>query len=208
MRPLFGIVFILFLSACTAFNGSLFTGLPPATDIAMGAGAVGLMYGDDIANMSEEDISLKNATPPRAKSAVTRVANGIRDNVHATGKHLKDWWMYKPEELPPNVIPDSYCYRAQGDVLCYRAPVAGWEHRLVGYQGTFAAAPPPVVTRPLPAQSAAGQKTPASRVAASQPVFSELPPEPKAEPKINVEEPEATENVHENVTDPALAPQL
>jgi hypothetical protein len=41
----------------------------------------------------------------------------------------------------PEITPDkhyksesSFCYKVQTDILCYDAPRAGWEDRLVGYQ--------------------------------------------------------------------------
>jgi hypothetical protein len=207
VRPLFGIVLILSLSACSG----IFAGVPPASDLAMGAGALGLMYSDDIANASADDISLKDAVPPQAKSTTTRIADGIRDNVHATGRHLKDWWNYDPNAhvATRQPVPNSYCYRAQTDVTCYRAPMPGWENRLVGYQGTFAEAPQPVMMQPLPAKSVDTNMLPATRVAKAQPVFVEMPPEVKQEPKDPTQLLEADpQNAHETIADPTLSPQL
>lgn len=147
-----------------------------------------------------------NPVPPRADATANRVANNIRDNIKATADHVEEWWNYEPEVKYPNPVPNTYCYRSYGDVLCYRAPMPGWEHRLVGYQGTYADAPPPPMMEPLPGKS--GEKMlPANRVAAAQPVFLEMPEEIKEEKKIEDLAEPAPENLRE-VSDPALAPQL
>jgi hypothetical protein len=207
VRLLFSLALILGLTGC-----GVFAGLPPATDMAMGAGAVGLMYSDDIVDAAKnpEDDSTKNVVPPQAKSTTTRVANQIRDNVHATARHLKNWWTYDPNAQVANkTVPDSYCYRAQGDVLCYRAPMPGWENRLIGYQGTFAKAPSPVMMEPLPGQSVDAAMLPANRVASAKPVFTAMPEEIKEEPKNPEELLEADpQNAHETIADPTLSPQL
>jgi hypothetical protein len=206
VRLAFSLAIIALLSACAAFSG-----VPPASDMLMGAGAVGLMYGDDIANMKKEDVTLKNATPPQAKSTTTRVATQIRDNVHATGKHLKDWWFYDPAaHVEAKTVPNSYCYKTQGDVLCYRAPMPGWENRLVGYQGTYAEAPPPVMMQPLPTKTVDARMLPENRIANAKPVFTSLPPEVKEEP---AKDPAALletdpQDVHETIADPTVSPQL
>lgn len=149
-----------------------------------------------------------NAIPPKVENFGMRVANLARDNVQATLRHFKNWWDEGSREYgPPQPVPATYCYRAQGDVLCYGEPMPGWEHRLVGYQGTNASAPPPVVTKLLPLPSADERSTAAGRVAAAAPVFNEMPTETKEEPKSDVE-PQAPENVHETITDPTLSPQL
>lgn len=145
--------------------------------------------------------------PPRVESTALRVAGIVRDNVKVTARKVKDWWTYEPDARPPRSVPDSYCYRTQGDVLCYRSPMPGWEHRLVGYQGTFAEPPPPPIMQPLPTAVVDESKLPANRVANAQPVFVEMPLEAKEEPKT-AEDLQAPENVRETIEDPALAPQL
>lgn len=126
-----------------------------------------------------EDFVPDNAIPPKVENTAGRVANLVRDNVQASLRHFKNWWDEGAVTYgPPKVVPSTYCYRAQGDALCYGQPVPGWEHRLIGYQGTDAA-----------------------------PVFIEMPPETKEAPKADIP-PEAPENVHETITDPTLSPQL
>lgn len=205
MRLLFSFALLFPLAAC---------GLPtPEAYIVGGAVATGIVYQDEIkAGLSDskgEEVSISDAVPPQAKSTAGRVANHFRDNVKATGRHIRDWWNYDPKPGHPQSVPDSYCYRAQGDVLCYRAPMPGWEHRLVGYQGTFAKAPPPVVMEPLPGKSVDTTMLPATRVANAKPVFNELPPETKEPPKDPAELLEADpQDVHETIADPTLSPQL
>src|SRR5690606_10093232 len=134
-------------------------------------------------------------------------ANIVRDNIKVTNKKIVDWWTYEPEVKPPHAIASSYCYKAQSDVMCYRQPMPGWEHRLIGYQGTFAEAPPPALMQPLPSASVDKSKLPENRIANATPVFDEIPEEIKLEPE-NPEDMQAPENVRENIENPALAPQL
>lgn len=155
-----------------------------------------------------EDFVPDNAIPPKVENTAGRVANLVRDNVQASLRHFKNWWDEGAVTYgPPKVVPSTYCYRAQGDALCYGQPVPGWEHRLIGYQGTDAAPPPPVVTERLPSQAADNRSTAAARISVAAPVFIEMPPETKEAPKADIP-PEAPENVHETITDPTLSPQL
>jgi hypothetical protein len=198
---------LLLLSACGLPGGMA------VSDVAMGAGAAGLMYHNEINDSVEhpDEVTVDSTIPPQAKATTTRIANHIRDNVHATGRHLKDWWTYDPNaKVAVKTVPSSYCYRTQGDVLCYRAPMPGWEHRLVGYQGTFAEAPSPVLMQPLPGQSIDAAMLPANRVANAKPVFTEMPPEAREEaPKDPTQLLEANpENVQETIPDPTVSPQL
>jgi hypothetical protein len=214
VRPFLMIPLILPLAAC---------GLPTPETYIVGAaaGLAAYSYRDEIGSEARklsdtkaEEIpisnAVKDAVPPRVENLVNRVANNIRDNVKVTERHVKDWWNYEPEILPPHPVPDSYCYRTQTDVLCYRAPMPGWEHRLVGYQGTNAAPPPLAMMQPLPAKSVDEAMLPETRVNNAKPVFVEMPPEVKEEPKDSKEiTPEtAPENVHETIADPTLSPQL
>lgn len=196
LRLVFCIALLVTLTACSS----------PWSEIGYGSAALVGVYSDELSKTDPNTLTTKDVLPRRTGGLVTRVADHVRNNAHATGKHLKDWWLYKPNE-GSQTIPSSYCYKAQGDVMCYRSPMPGWEHRLVGYQGTFADAPPAPMMQPLPASGVDQQKLPANRIAATKPVFVEMPPEMKEEPKTSLEL-EAPENVHENIADPALAPQL
>jgi hypothetical protein len=207
VRLVFCLIPIAFLTACGAPAGI------PYSDLAIAGAALGVVYSDEISEAVEkpEDVSPDDVLPGRTKSTTTRIANHVRDNVKATGKHVKEWWSYDPNaKKEVKTIPNSYCYRAQGDVLCYRAPMPGWEHRLVGYQGTFAQAPPPVMMQPLPGQKLDTSLLPASRVANAKPVFTELPPEAKEEvAKDPTQLLEADpQNVQETIQDPSISPQL
>jgi len=198
VRLLFSLAVLMTLTACE--------GMPLMEMAVVGGGVVA--YNEMQPGPNGEKPELETV-PPQAKSTAGRVANQFRDNVKATMRHAKDWWNYDPKPGHPKSVPDSYCYRAQGDVLCYRAPMPGWEHRLVGYQGTFAKAPPPVMMEPLPGQSVDAAMLPSNRVANAKPVFNELPPEIKEEPKNPTELLEADpQNVHETIADPTLSPQL
>lgn len=148
--------------------------------------------------------------PPKAENTAGRVADLVRDNVKATVQHVKEWWNEDPyAKKPPHTVESTYCYQSLSDVLCYNQPMPGWEGRLVGYQGTFAEPPPPVVTEPLPVVSAE-HKNAAERVASVEPVFTAMPEEkeePAADPAAAEVPPEA-EEVQPLATDPNLAPQL
>lgn len=155
-----------------------------------------------------EDFTPENTIPPKVENFGIRVADLARDNVQASLRHFKNWWDEGAlEHAPPNPVPPSYCYRAQGDVMCYGQLMPGWEHRLVGYQGTDAAPPPPVVTELLPTQASGERTQTAGRISAAAPVFQEIPEVMKEAPKTDIE-PEAPENVHETIADPTLSPQL
>lgn len=214
MRVVSGLVLLTFLTAC---NAKLLGGVPPPTDLALGAGALALIYSEEVGEIADEasaEAALKNAElekskPPRLKATTTRIANHVRASAQATKKHLNKWWTHDPNAVqPPLPVPDSYCYRTQGDVLCYRAPMPGWETRLIGYQGTTAEAPPPAVMQPLPIKSNSVAMLPANRVANAKPVFVTMPPDVKEEPKSTAE-PSLEDVQHDTITaDPALAPQL
>lgn len=209
MRLVICLIPLLFLSACGMWSVTGIAG----TDVALAGAAVGLVYGDDIAEAAgdPEGITLDDISPPRAKDTLNRAAGHTRDGIRNTGKHLKDWWFHDAKAKgEAKAIPSSYCYRTQGDVLCYRAPMPGWEHRLVGYQGTYAKAPPPVLMQPLPGQTVNPSMLPGNRVANAKPVFVELPPEAKEEaPKDPAALLETDpQNVQETIQDPSISPQL
>ncbi len=138
----------------------------------------------------------------------TRIANTVRDNLKETGEKLREWWLTPlPAARPNRAIKTSYCYRALQDVLCYRQPMPGWEHRLVGYQGTNAPPPPPAMMEPLPVRSAEASK-PANRLAKAEPVFTEIPLNLKDAQKKNSADPSISDPTHETLPNPALSPQL
>lgn len=217
MRPLIALALLPLLSGCNSLAVA-------GSDVAMGAGAGYLLFGDDIdeiqtkgvEEIQAEDVAkgVRDAVPPRAKSTAHKVADKVRDNVRATSRHVKKWWFYDPEKevKVARDTPNSYCYRTGTDVLCYRQPMPGWERRLVGYQGTYATAPSPVAMQLLPTNGNDTGQSPESRVANAKPVFTEMPAEVKEEPKavIDPQDPAAAaaENVHEPIADPTLSPQL
>lgn len=116
-----------------------------------------------------------------AVTARDRVGNFVKKDVYeATGKFY-DWVLTPPPKKLPNPVPSSYCYRSFQDVLCYRQPMPGWEHRLVGYQGTGAAPPKPTITKLLPTRAAEPKPDPVARVEAMAPVFKEPPKQEKSD---------------------------
>lgn len=140
----------------------------------------------------------------------TQYLSDFKNNVYKGARELRDWWLTPPEHKPPRAVPPSYCYRTFQDVVCYRQPVAGWENRIVAYQGTGAPPPPPAVTQPLPTRSANVAMQPQNRINASQPVFVNIPPAPKEE----VVKPQdasvsaAPDPSAEALPDPTHSPQL
>lgn len=135
-----------------------------------------------------------------------RIANNARDGLKQTAHRLREWWLTPLPEEHLTPVPPSYCYKALQDVMCYRQPMPGWEHRLVGYQGTGAEPPAAAMMKALPQRTVDTTKQAENRVASAKPVFVNLPPdEKKAE---NNEEPVAVDSSHETLPDPTLAPQL
>lgn len=132
-----------------------------------------------------------------------RVANNIKADAHATAEHMEKWFAI-PRKQSPRPVPTTYCYKAQTDVLCYRQPMPGWEHRLVGYQGTGAEPPPPATMQVLKTASGSPE-TPAMRVAGAQPVFIEPPPEIQGSDSSAMP---VADTAHEVLPDPAMSPQL
>ncbi len=188
------------------------------TDIAIGGAATYALFGDDIekidaATLDDPAKVYRDAVPPQAKQGAHRVANNFRDNVRHNSRRMKEWWFYDPQKdtAQNRAIPSSYCYTALQDIVCYRQPMPGWEHRLVGYQGTGAAPPPPAFTKPLPILSRNDSKLPANRLANAEPVFKEIPQDMKQDKK-EAEAGEAPQPVNdaaqEILPDPTLAPQL
>jgi hypothetical protein len=135
---------------------------------------------------------------------VAPIATITRDNVQKAVGKARKWLLTRPEAPQPVAVPASYCYKVLQDVLCYRQPMPGWEHRLVAYQGTYAAAPPVALTRPLPS---VGANTTAVATK-SQPVFVEMPVEPAKDPQKDVADAVSMDAAHETLPDPASSPQL
>lgn len=140
---------------------------------------------------------------------ISRGANQMRDNIKKTGRKLREWWLTPLPDPQPTPLATSYCYTSFQDVLCYRQPVPGWEHRLLAYQGTGAAPPPPSITKPVPLAGDDQSKLAVNRVANSKPVFVTMPEDAKAE-KQDDDQPSVipADSLHETLPDPALAPQL
>lgn len=146
------------------------------------------------------------------QQAATRLANDLKDNVYHTSAKVKEWANTPPPaDRPPLPVKSSYCYHVLQDILCYRQAMPGYESRLVGYQGTDALPPMPVVTQLMPVPKQEVSIQPANRAANAQPVFVSLPPTVK---DIRKEDPNATignltpDPEHEQLPDPASAPQL
>lgn len=141
-----------------------------------------------------------------AAGKLNRIANNARDGIKQTAHRLREWWLTPLPEEHLHAVPPSYCYKALQDVMCYRQPMPGWEHRLVGYQGTNAEPPPAVVTKLLPQRQADSMKQAENRIANTKPVFVTLPPDDKKQEQTA--DPVAVDSSHENLPDPTLAPQL
>lgn len=136
-----------------------------------------------------------------------RVASNVRDSLKRTGHKLRKWWLTPlPEDPAPRAVAASYCYHVLQDIVCYRQPMPGWEHRLAGYQGTNAEPPPPAMMKVLPLRTANPTKAVENRIANAKPVFVGVPPDEK---KSDAEEqPLSVDPANEHLPDPALAPQL
>jgi hypothetical protein len=133
-----------------------------------------------------------------------------KDNVRQTYQKVNEW-LNVPVNPPKEPLPvaSSYCYRALQDIVCYRQAMPGWEHRLVAYQGTHAAPPPPAVMQLMPKPVKNESMKPTNRVANSKPVFDKLPEAPKEEAiTIDGNISTAPNPALEQLPDPALSPQL
>ncbi len=185
------------------------------TDIAIGAGATYALFGDEIEEIETEELkdpqTYRDAVPPQAKSSAKRVATNVRDNVRHNSKKLKEWWFYDPEKdkKHAHAIPASYCYSVFQDVVCYRQPMAGWEHKLVGYQGTGALPPPVATTEPLPSLAQNAARLPENRLTSTKPVFKEIPADLEKDKKDAADAGMPENNsAQEILPDPTNAPQL
>ena len=143
---------------------------------------------------------------PNVEIAKT-LATDIKDNIYTTTSRVKEWALTPPPPKPqPLEVADAYCYRVLQDILCYHQAMAGWENRLVAYQGTHAQPPSPPTMQLLAKSKPDDSVLPVNRVASSKPVFTTLPTLPKEEK--NTEQPVAGDASHEILGDPALAPEL
>ena len=176
--------------------------------------------GDELSKQAKEDFeAFKDQAVEDGKvvadnthETVGGMANDLRDNVKKTGRYLRKWLLTPlPEEGKKLAVAPSYCYHVLQDILCYRQPMPGWEHRLAGYQGTHAAPPPPPVMVALPTRAVDEKLLPENRIANAKAVFKEIPEDSKAQEKdkspTDAAAPPA-EAAHETLPDPALAPQL
>lgn len=145
-----------------------------------------------------------------AQYTAEKWANDLRDNIHVTSDRIEKWATTPPPGPGPrHAIAPSYCYHVLQDILCYRQPMPGWEHRLAGYQGTGAPAPPPAMMEPLAMRdSTKTAPQAASKVASAQPVFVNMPTGIAAAEKEPESPEQAVDPSHEQLPDPALAPQL
>lgn len=189
MRHLFVIPSLLVLAGCGVSSGQ------------WALTAAGVAAGHKAA---EEGI---DPVPPPAQRTAEGYADTFRDNVKKTANKVQEWWFTPLPSTEPLPVRASYCYKAQTDVLCYREPMPGWEHRLVAYQGTGAEAPPAPSMELLPKQTGDTSKLAENRVASTKPVFVEPPPEPKEAPK-DAGSPAVEDKSHESLPDPATSPQL
>lgn len=141
-----------------------------------------------------------------------KFAEQARENLYKTSYKVQEWAMTKPKPHVPSDIGQRYCYKSFHDILCYRAPLPGAEHRLVSYQGTHAEPPPQPVMTLLPTRDYDPSQQPASRVANARPVFVGLPP--GVSPNDTPQEPEPIpadipiEEIPEELPNPVLVPQL
>ena len=138
-----------------------------------------------------------------------KYATLAKDNLYKTSYQIQKWVATPPEApKPPRAIEQTYCYKSFHDILCYRAPLPGAEHRLIAYQGTGAEPPPQAVTELLPTQTMDANQLPQNRVANARPVFIGLPPpikDDKTPVALGEIPPEAIPVQQPN---PALVPQL
>lgn len=137
------------------------------------------------------------------------LADNIKDSVYETAYAIEDWASTPPKgKGKPLPQAHRYCYRVQGDILCYRQPMPGMEYRLVGYQGYGAPQPPSPTMQLLPKSKLDESMTPENKLANSKPVFGVAPEGAKiVEPG---EDPGAASDpsASEVLPDPTHLPQL
>lgn len=196
MRKILVLSFVMFLAACTEQQAK------------EDGDAVKAQVSEDAQYVAGETKANASQVGENIGKSAERMAGAMRDTVKRTNRKVRDWWLTPlPEEQENRAVEASYCYNVLQDILCYRQPISGWEHRLAGYQGTGAEPPAPAMMKPLPMLHAADPvKATANRIANTKPVFVALPPEEKK--TETGEEPLAVDPANENLPDPALAPQL
>ncbi|MDX1974306.1 MAG: hypothetical protein SFT92_01380 [Rickettsiales bacterium] len=122
-----------------------------------------------------------NDARTNVKDKSLSLANKVKNDIYEGSEKFYQWVLEPPPPPKPHLpVPTSYCYRSFQDVMCYRQPMPGWEHRLVGYQGTGAAEPPPAVTKLLPVMREDASILPEKRLANAKPVFKDIPQDNKA----------------------------
>jgi len=152
-------------------------------------------------------VAVKDGTVEAAGHA-GNLANAAKEGTYGLTDHVADWM--RPEAKPmPRPITARYCYSALQDILCYRQPMPGWEHRLVAYQPGTADPPLPAMMQPLPTHEVDVNMLPKNRAANAQPVFATPPSEISAAEKAADPQPAASvDATHEQLPDPVMAPQL
>lgn len=138
-----------------------------------------------------------------------RVLNNVRDQTKKTAMKMREWWLTPlPEPVYPALKP-SYCYKVFQDITCYRQPVPGKEHQLVGYQGDGVTNSPVAQTLALPTVEKEKQLvgTPEARAKTARPVFV-TPPTAIKENKSGSAADEAAALGNEPLPNPLLSPQL
>lgn len=144
-----------------------------------------------------------------AERHTVRVLDNVRDQTKKTAMKMREWWLEPlPEQkVPP--VPPSYCYKVFQDITCYRQPLPGKSHQLVGYQGSGAKKPPVAQTMALPQANKENQLagTPEERIKTADPVFKQ-PPTVAKENKTGSAVDEAAVLGNEPLPNPLLSPQL
>lgn len=201
MRQIFVFSALLFLTGCGVSAGQW-----ALTGAGVAAGH----------KAAEEGI---DPIPPKGKRTAEGYANQFRDNMKKTADKVEEWWFTPLPSKEPLPVQASYCYKAQTDTLCYRQPMPGWEHRLIAYQGTNAAPPPPAVMQLMPKRTPDAAQMPENRMANAQPVFVQAAPDAKEVAKEAAKEtageapkdpsaPTTLDSSQEILPDPAVSPQL
>lgn len=193
MRYLVLIGAVMFLCACTQQQAE------------QDAKSVKSQFKEDIGYVEDQMDANLDLVSKNVNKHVKRVADNIRDGAKKTNRRVRDWWLEPTPEEVDTPLDSSYCYNVMQDILCYRQPRVGWEHRLVGYQGTHAKAPPAPVTRPLALNVVDGRKEIDRRIKSAKPVFVKIPKEPKEDEGKKIL---GIDSAHEALPDPLLSPQL
>lgn len=158
-----------------------------------------------IGNQAANDV---NTAAGNAERHTMRVANNVRDGIKRTSMKLREWWLTPLPNPEPPPVPPSYCYHTVQDILCYRQPMPGMTHKLVGYQGDHAAPPPVAQTDPLPTiGDPAAIVKPAATFANVKPIIVS-PPKPVQQDKNADPAPAELQVESEQLPDPAISPQL